>query len=85
MAKQLTLDEYVRLAHMEIEKFRLYWTQQRNQNPANWPENMMAGDWDEQLTAWIVSARPVELGKQSLKDLQKIERALEQLLTRRES
>lgn len=45
----MTLDQFIKEQHKELERFAKNWIEQNKIEPENWPMEMNAGEWDEQL------------------------------------
>ena len=48
----MTLDEYIEYEKNNIDKFKQTWLEGQKKNPDQYPAEMEAGEWDEQLRAF---------------------------------
>lgn len=47
----MTLEQYIAEAKAKIEKFEQEWLEKQKADPANYPNDLSPGDWDEQFLA----------------------------------
>jgi hypothetical protein len=45
----MTLEEFIAETKARLEKFEQKWHLENSKNPAEWPNEMGRGDWDEQF------------------------------------
>lgn len=50
---EMSLDSFIRLVHVDAEKFKEHWLKNQKKNPANWPKNLGEGDWWEQFVTFL--------------------------------
>ena len=53
----MTIDEFIKVTHEEVEKFKLYYLGERKKalkqkDGENWPLEFDEGEWYEQFLAW---------------------------------
>jgi len=49
----MTFDEWFCEHQQDLENFRSYWKQQQEHDYANFPDNMLPEDWEEQFQLWL--------------------------------
>lgn len=49
MNKKITLDDFVEAEMKELKNFQENWKKNNAVKPAEWPMELLPGDWDEQL------------------------------------
>ncbi len=47
--KDIGIDEFVEQMKVDLEEFRRDWMKNHETAPLDWPTEMPAGEWDEQL------------------------------------
>ena len=50
--KDMSLDDFVRLMQIEVEKFKEDWLKNQKRNIKDWPRAMSEGDWWEQFESF---------------------------------
>lgn len=48
----MNIDEFVEQEHNRIEDFKAYWLYEASHNSEEFPMDLEAGEWDEQLTLY---------------------------------
>ena len=52
----MNLTKYIGAAHAELIRFQDWWAGKHNKNPAYFPMEMPAGEWNKQLRLWQSSS-----------------------------
>lgn len=51
----MKLDDWLGQIRSRIDAFEFYWKQQHEESPEDYPMDMLAGDWEEQVILWMES------------------------------
>lgn len=57
----MTLDEYIVEQHTMLDNFKQFWKAKQVESPEMFPNELKAGDWDEQF--WIFDDDSPETGE----------------------
>jgi hypothetical protein len=52
MNEEITIDKWAAVLKANIDAFLRTWEAKQKDNPADYPETMLEGDWDEQFSAY---------------------------------
>ena len=51
----ITFDEFLRQELDRLDAFSRFWSQGMHQQPQHYPAEMLPGDWEEQLSLFLMS------------------------------
>lgn len=54
----MKLDDWLGQIRSRIDAFEFYWKQQHDEYPEDYPMDMLEGEWEDHVDAWMDNGQP---------------------------